>query len=228
MAALRWKQDFAERTDAKMAIATQFAFEAAPIIAWAERPAAAGIDPAGPYRRRGPGEAADADQVRHRLRRRPVAEGAAEARDGCDQAAAALRADRGAAAIWPRTRPRIRTSTSRRCISSRSAASRPTPNGRSTAAPRLTGPHRRSHAPRRHRSTTHQQGQTPEPLMTRTVLESKSKTAVIGFDEPFCVIGERINPTGRKKLAAELERAISRPSRPTRWRRWPAGRRCST
>src|SRR5690554_5344734 len=41
--------------------------------------------------------------------------------------------------------------------------------------------------------------------MTRTVVESKTKTVVIGFDEPFCVIGERINPTGRKKLAAELE-----------------------
>ena len=41
--------------------------------------------------------------------------------------------------------------------------------------------------------------------MTRTVLESKTKTVVIGFDEPFCVIGERINPTGRKKLATELE-----------------------
>jgi len=41
--------------------------------------------------------------------------------------------------------------------------------------------------------------------MTRTVLESASKTVTIGFDEPFCVIGERINPTGRKKLAAELE-----------------------
>jgi len=41
--------------------------------------------------------------------------------------------------------------------------------------------------------------------MTRTVLESKTKTVVIGFEEPFCVIGERINPTGRKKLAAELE-----------------------
>lgn len=41
--------------------------------------------------------------------------------------------------------------------------------------------------------------------MTRTVVESKSKTAIIGFDQPFCVIGERINPTGRKKLAAELE-----------------------
>lgn len=41
--------------------------------------------------------------------------------------------------------------------------------------------------------------------MTRTVVESKTKTVIIGFDEPFCVIGERINPTGRKKLAAELE-----------------------
>ncbi len=41
--------------------------------------------------------------------------------------------------------------------------------------------------------------------MTRTVVESQTKTAIIGFDEPFCVIGERINPTGRKKLAAELE-----------------------
>ncbi len=41
--------------------------------------------------------------------------------------------------------------------------------------------------------------------MTRTVVESKSRTVIIGFDQPFCVIGERINPTGRKKLAAELE-----------------------
>ncbi len=42
--------------------------------------------------------------------------------------------------------------------------------------------------------------------MTRTVIESKTKTAIIGFDEPFCVIGERINPTGRKILNEELER----------------------
>ena len=41
--------------------------------------------------------------------------------------------------------------------------------------------------------------------MTRTTLESATRTVTIGFDEPFCVIGERINPTGRKKLAAELE-----------------------
>ena len=42
-------------------------------------------------------------------------------------------------------------------------------------------------------------------MSTRTVLESKSKTVPIGFDEPFCVNGERITPTGRQKLAAELE-----------------------
>ena len=41
--------------------------------------------------------------------------------------------------------------------------------------------------------------------MVRTVVESKTQSVTIGFDEPFCVIGERINPTGRKKLAAELE-----------------------
>ena len=41
--------------------------------------------------------------------------------------------------------------------------------------------------------------------MARTVLESATRTVVIGFDEPFCVIGERINPTGRKALSAELE-----------------------
>jgi len=41
--------------------------------------------------------------------------------------------------------------------------------------------------------------------MTRTIVESATKTAIIGFDQPFCVIGERINPTGRKALAAQLE-----------------------
>ncbi|MFD1508632.1 methylenetetrahydrofolate reductase [Lacimonas salitolerans] len=44
MEALRWKQGFSERTDAQMALATQFAFEAGPIIAWADAIRAAGID----------------------------------------------------------------------------------------------------------------------------------------------------------------------------------------
>jgi methylenetetrahydrofolate reductase (NADPH) len=43
-AALHWKQSFSERTDANMAIATQFAFEAGPIIEWADGLKAAGID----------------------------------------------------------------------------------------------------------------------------------------------------------------------------------------
>lgn len=42
--ALRWKQKFSETTDARMAIATQFAFEAAPIIAWADSLKKAGIE----------------------------------------------------------------------------------------------------------------------------------------------------------------------------------------
>ena len=40
--------------------------------------------------------------------------------------------------------------------------------------------------------------------MTHTVLSSATKEIIIGFDQPFCVIGERINPTGRKLLAAEM------------------------
>ena len=41
--------------------------------------------------------------------------------------------------------------------------------------------------------------------MTRTVISSASKEVVIGFDQPFVMIGERINPTGRKLLAAEMK-----------------------
>ncbi|KMK67300.1 methylenetetrahydrofolate reductase [Puniceibacterium sp. IMCC21224] len=43
MDALRWKQAFSERTDAQMALATQFAFDADPIIAWADALRDAGI-----------------------------------------------------------------------------------------------------------------------------------------------------------------------------------------
>ncbi len=43
-AALKWKQAFSETSDAKMALATQFAFEAGPIITWADGLKAAGID----------------------------------------------------------------------------------------------------------------------------------------------------------------------------------------
>jgi 5-methyltetrahydrofolate--homocysteine methyltransferase len=40
--------------------------------------------------------------------------------------------------------------------------------------------------------------------MTETLLSSQTREVVIGFDRPFVVIGERINPTGRKALAAEM------------------------
>jgi methylenetetrahydrofolate reductase (NADPH) len=42
--ALRWKQDFSNRTDAEMALATQFAFESGPIIEWAKSLEDAGIE----------------------------------------------------------------------------------------------------------------------------------------------------------------------------------------
>lgn len=37
-----------------------------------------------------------------------------------------------------------------------------------------------------------------------TVLSSPGQTVTIGHDQPFCIIGERINPTGRKKFQLEL------------------------
>ena len=40
---------------------------------------------------------------------------------------------------------------------------------------------------------------------TETVLSSKTKEIRIGSDQPFVVIGERINPTGRKLLAEEMK-----------------------
>ncbi len=41
--------------------------------------------------------------------------------------------------------------------------------------------------------------------MTDTVISSATKEVVIGFDRPFVIIGERINPTGRKILAEEMK-----------------------
>jgi 5-methyltetrahydrofolate--homocysteine methyltransferase len=40
--------------------------------------------------------------------------------------------------------------------------------------------------------------------MTDTIVSSATKEVVIGFDRPFVMIGERINPTGRKILAEEM------------------------
>lgn len=38
-----------------------------------------------------------------------------------------------------------------------------------------------------------------------TIVKSPTQTVVIGPDQPFVIIGERINPTGRKRLAAEMQ-----------------------
>src|SRR5438270_10033773 len=38
-----------------------------------------------------------------------------------------------------------------------------------------------------------------------TVLQSPTRTVVIGPGHPFCIIGERINPTGRKAFQAQLQ-----------------------
>ena len=40
--------------------------------------------------------------------------------------------------------------------------------------------------------------------MADTIVSSKNKTVIIGPYRPFTIIGERINPTGRKLLAAEM------------------------
>jgi 5-methyltetrahydrofolate--homocysteine methyltransferase len=42
-------------------------------------------------------------------------------------------------------------------------------------------------------------------MLPHTVISSATKEVVIGPDRPFAVIGERINPTGRKSLAAEMK-----------------------
>jgi 5-methyltetrahydrofolate--homocysteine methyltransferase len=41
--------------------------------------------------------------------------------------------------------------------------------------------------------------------MTTTVIGSATRDHIIGFDKPFTMIGERINPTGRKLLAEEMK-----------------------
>ena len=42
--------------------------------------------------------------------------------------------------------------------------------------------------------------------MTKTLVSSATKEVVIGVDQPFVMIGERINPTGRKLLSEEMSK----------------------
>ena len=41
--------------------------------------------------------------------------------------------------------------------------------------------------------------------MSKTIISSHKKEIIIGFDQPFCIIGERINPTGRKLMSEEMK-----------------------
>jgi len=53
--------------------------------------------------------------------------------------------------------------------------------------------------------------------MTKTLISSATKEVVIGFDQPFVIIGERINPTGRKLLSEEMSKGdFSRVEQDTR------------
>ena len=50
--------------------------------------------------------------------------------------------------------------------------------------------------------------------MTDTIISSATREVVIGFDRPFVMIGEKINPTGRKLLAEEMKQGdLSRVSK---------------
>ena len=63
---------------------------------------------------------------------------------------------------------------------------------------------RRRPGPRR-RPTRRRSAQVGHGPVTDTVLSSATREVVIGFDRPFVIIGERINPTGRKLLAEEMK-----------------------
>ena len=69
-----------------------------------------------------------------------------------------------------------------------------------------------------------------ESIMTDTVISSATREVVIGFERPFVMIGERINPTGRKILAAEMAAGdfsrVEADARAGRGRRPHARRQC--
>jgi hypothetical protein len=129
MAALKWKQDFANRSDARFAIATQFAFEADGVVAWAERLAAAGIEMPVHLGVAGPAKL-------QTLIKFAIACGVGKSLACCRSArrmspSSSCRSSRRSSwPIWPRARPPGRHRISSASTSSRSAGSRPMPNGR--------------------------------------------------------------------------------------------------
>ena len=135
-AALRWKNDFQTRTDAKMAIATQFAFEAKPIIEWADSLADAGITIpvhigiAGPAKLQTLIKFAIACGVGPSLK--------VLQKRAMDVTKLLLPYEpTDVLPNWPRTKLPTPISTSPTCISSRWAGSRPTPHGHKTMAAHL-------------------------------------------------------------------------------------------
>jgi 5,10-methylenetetrahydrofolate reductase len=142
MAALKWKQDFANRSDASFAIATQFAFEAGGVVAWAERLAAAGIEMPVHLGVAGPAKL-------QTLIKFAIACGVGKSLGVLQKRAKDVTKllmpfePTEFWPIWPRARPRARRRISSASISSRSAGSRPMPNGRwPMAAPRRSPPRR--------------------------------------------------------------------------------------
>jgi methylenetetrahydrofolate reductase (NADPH) len=93
MAALRWKQDFANRTDASFRHRHAIRLRGKRCGGLGRAAGGRGHRDAGASGRGGSREAADAHQVRHRLRRGQVAGRPAETGEGCHQAPSALRAD---------------------------------------------------------------------------------------------------------------------------------------
>ncbi len=93
-AAVRWKQDYARQTGTEMALVTQFAFDAAPVIAWAERLAADGITLPIHVGIAGPAKLQTLIKFAIACGVGPIPRCAAEAREGFEQAAPSAGADR--------------------------------------------------------------------------------------------------------------------------------------
>ncbi len=186
--ALRAKQAWAAERGIAMGIATQFVFEAAPALAWAGRLPGEGVHLPVHLGIAGPAKL-------QTLIRFAIACGV-----GPSLSVLQKRARDVTKLLVPFEPTDLMTDLAARLAASPAsplAGIHLFPLGGIAAAAAWAQAHGGTHA----RPATRRNRQR----MTRTVIESKTTTALIDFDAPFCVIGERINPTGRKKLAAELE-----------------------
>ena len=134
-------------------------------------------------------------------------------------AAARARSSSTRASRSPSTRPPTAPASASTTTTSRSGARRSEPcgddleaevtdRGRAARGRLHQAPPRRADPVRRRRrragpAARHHIGDLAD--MTDTVLSSATREVVIGFDRPFVIIGERINPTGRKLLAEEMK-----------------------